>query len=182
MAMTEFKPTSPAEDLVAWASRLKGGAQGLLTPDLVALVQGGVAISMGRCDGRGWPIVGWGTGCRVLHGRRLRVLCSRSGNLALVQSLEENRPLAVTFTATRDHRACQVKTRRADVLTAVSDDLPELDRQTAVLQAGLIELGLPVKVARDYCTFDPDDLVAVEFDPEHLFSQTPGPGAGVELT
>ncbi len=32
-----------------------------------------------------------------------------------------------------------------------------------------------------FCAVDPDDLVAIDFDPTSAFVQTPGPGAGAEL-
>lgn len=179
--METYKPASPSDDLTAWLASRQSGTPGLLTPDLVALVQSGVAISLAGTDGRGWPIVGSGVGCRVLKGNRLRVLCRLSGNRALIDSLRLGGPLAATFSAARDHRSAQVKAGRADVVPAQSDDLPEMDRQTAILNTELVEIGIPPRVARDYVRFDPADLVAVEFLAEHLFSQTPGPGAGVEL-
>ena len=180
--MTTFRPTSPAEDIAAWANARHTGVPGLLTPDLVAFVQSGVSIFLGSTNQRGWPIVGSGIGCRVLKGNRLRLLCRRTGNRALLDRLAEGGPLAATFSAARDHRSVQVKTRSAKILPAHSDDMPEMDRQTSVLRAELIELGLPQGVANDFVAFDPDDLMAVEFLAEHLFSQTPGPGAGAELT
>ena len=75
----------------------------------------------------------------------------------------------------------------AEVMTGVItymltfDRLPELDRQTSILHAELIEMGLPPGVVGDFVAFDPTDLMAVEFLAEQLFSQTPGPGAGAEL-
>lgn len=179
--MTTFRPTSPAEDIAAWVSARQEGGHGLLTPDLVALVQSGVAILLGSCNQNGWPIVGSGIGCRVLKGSRLRVLCRLSGNRALLDRLAEGAPLAATFSAARDHRSVQVKTRSAEIRPVHSDDLPELDRQTSILRGELIELGLPPGVSGDFVSFDPADLMAVEFLAEQLFSQTPGPGAGAEL-
>lgn len=177
----KFVPTSPAEDIAAWARNRASGVTGLLTADLVAFVQSGVTVSLGGQDVRGWPLVGFGIGCRVLAGNRLRVLCGKSGNRALLDALAAEGPLAVTFTAARDHRACQVKSCEVQILPSISDDLPEMDRQTSIQYSELIALGIPPNVVRDFVTFDPDDLVALEFVAEQLYSQTPGPGAGAEL-
>lgn len=177
----KFVPTSPAEDIAAWARNRASGVTGLLTADLVAFVQSGVTVSLGGQDLRGWPLVGSGVGCRVLGGNRLRVLCKKSGNQALLDALAAQGPLAVTFTAARDHRACQVKTRQVAIVPSISDDLPEMDRQTGILHSELIALGIPPNVVRDFIAFEPGDLVALEFFAEQLYSQTPGPGAGAEL-
>ena len=177
----KFVPTSPAEDIAAWAVNKKSGVTGLLTADLVALVQSGVTVSMGSQDARGWPLVGSGVGCRVLGGNRLRVLCKRSANQSLLNAVAAQAPLAVTFTAARDHRACQVKSRQIQILPSISDDIPEMDRQNGILHSELVALGIPPNVVRDFVAFDPADLVALEFFAEHLYSQTPGPGAGAEL-
>ncbi|MBD3765661.1 MAG: hypothetical protein IE927_13300 [Rhodobacterales bacterium] len=150
-----FVPASPLGDLAAWAAQ--GPGSGLLTPDLVALAQSGVGITLaGRlADGR--PVAGLGLGCRVLPCGTLRVPASGPAIAALVAT-------------------------RAAVRPALSDDLPEVDRQCAVLADGLVEIGFSRDLARGYVAHDPASLIALEFRPERVFTQTPGPGAGAELT
>lgn len=178
---TQFKPTSPAADAAAWASQSRTPRSTLLTPDLMAMAQGGMAVCLGTCSKEGWPRVGTGIGCRILADGTLRVIVSRIANVELLELLSQGQPLAVTFSTPRDHRSFQVKSSSAVVRPAISDDLPEMDRQTDILRVDLIGLGFPPAVARGYVSFDAQQMVAIEFVPDRVFTQTPGPGAGGEL-
>ncbi len=153
-----------------------------MTPDLIALAQGGSGVALASCDDRGNPILGFGVGCRVRPDGTLRVLLGKTPNEAILVALERERGLAVTVTATRDHTSFQVKASRARIGPACSDDLPELDRQISLFRDGLVEIGYTPRQAAGYLAYDPEDLVAVELLPERVFTQTPGPGAGTELT
>lgn len=152
-----------------------------LSPELVALAQGGSGVAIAAGDPDGLPIVGLGVGCRVGPGDVFRILLGQRANLALLSAIEAGRPVAVTFTATRDHTSFQIKASRARLCAACSDDLPEMDRQNALFQDGLVEIGYSRTQAAGYTVFDPVDLVALELAPEHVFTQTPGPGAGAEM-
>lgn len=179
---SSFVPSSPLSDLAAWTAQKSAPGAGVLTPDLVALAQSGVSVTLASRDADGHPIVGMGVGCRVRPDGTLRILLGRAPNAGLLASLAAGGPIAATFTGAPDHRAFQVKARAAAIVAALSDDRPEIDRQCAVLADGLVEIGFSRELANGYVAHDPDDIVAIEFQPERVFTQTPGPGAGAELT
>lgn len=175
-------PATPAGDLAAWErQRPVEGAAPLLTPDLVALAQSGVNVSLGTLGPEGRPLSGLAVGCRVRPGGTLRILLSRVANAAFLAALREGRPVAATFTAAPDHRAFQAKAESATIHPVGSDDLPEMDRQCALLRDGLVEIGFSPELAQGFAGFDPDSLIAIELVPARVFTQTPGPGAGAEL-
>ncbi|MCO8146767.1 hypothetical protein NHN26_16275 [Rhodovulum tesquicola] len=179
---SSFIPASPINDLASWAAQKPAPGGGLLTPDLVALAQSGVSVTLASCDPDGRPIVGVGIGCRIRPDGTIRALLGRAANAALLDAIAAGGRIAATFTGAPDHRAFQVKAASATLREALSDDLPEIDRQCAVLADGLVEIGFSRELADGYVAHDPDDIVAIEFLPERVFTQTPGPGAGAELT
>ncbi len=179
---SSFVPASPINDLASWAAQTRVPGDGLLTPDLVALAQSGVSVTLATCEAAGCPIVGLGVGCRIGPDGILRIFLCRAANATLLAAVAAGGPIAVTFTGAPDHRAFQVKAVSATVTEALSGDLPEIERQCAVLADGLVEIGFSRELAKGYVAHDPDDIVALELRPQKVFTQTPGPGAGAELT
>lgn len=90
--------------------------------------------------------------------------------------------MAVTLTATRDHTSFQVKGSAARLGPMGNDDLPEIDRQQALFRDGLSELGYSAAQGAGYSVYETSNLISIEFAPEQVFRQTPGPGAGQEIT
>lgn len=179
---SEPGPATPLGDLASWQGQRGARGEGvLLTPDLVALSQSGVSVTLAvrREDGR--PLVGVGVGCRVRPDGTLRILLSSAANAEFLKSVAAGNAIAATFTSAPDHRAFQVKASAASFRPVQSDDRPELDRQCALLRDGLIEIGFSPELAAGFVGYDPETLAAVEFRPERVFTQTPGPGAGAEL-
>lgn len=175
-------PATPEGDLADFKAAGEQSRQGILTPDLVALAQGGVSVLLASCREDGRPISGVALGARVDRHGTIRVLLPRRTNLRVLEALAEGRGIAVTFSRALDHRSFQVKASGARILAACPDDAPEVARQCAVFHDELIGIGLPEQVADGYMRYDPDDLVAIEFVPEEAFVQTPGPGAGSPLS
>lgn len=176
------RPATPAGDIAAWErDRAPDGTGPLLTPDLVALCQSGTAISLAIVTGDGRPLAGTGFACRVRRDGVLRILLGRTANPGFIEAVEAGRPVAVTFTGSRDHRAFQVKASSATLVPVCSDDQPEIDRQSALLRDGLMEIGFSPDLAAGFASYDRDSLVALELAPLRVFTQTPGPGAGAEL-
>jgi len=145
-------------------------------------MQSGTVPALGTRSKEGMPLVGRGVACRVDADGRIRVLVPRAPNLEILAAIDAGLPLAVTFTGAREHRSIQVKTSLATVAEIRSDDACEVARQIALLTDGLVEIGFTRPLADGYSAYDPDDLVSVEFRTERVFTQTPGPGAGQELT
>ncbi|MCV2866639.1 hypothetical protein [Defluviimonas sp. WL0075] len=153
-----------------------------LPRELIALAQGGSGVAIAACGNDGRPVLGLGVGCRVIGEHRFRVILGRRANEVLLSALKDGNMVAVTFTATRDHTSFQVKSSVASLRDCCSDDFPEVDRQNALFQDGLVEIGYSRRQAAGYSSYDHDDLVALEFVPEQVFTQTPGPGAGAEIS
>lgn len=175
------RPESPQGDLADGKTSAFPPRQGLLTADLVALAQGGVSVILASCGTDGKPIAGIGVGARVDEAGAIRVFLTRQANLPLLEALQAGRAIAVTFSRARDHLSFQVKAKSASILRACPDDTPEIARQCAVFRDELIGINLPRHVAEGYTTYDPNDLLAIEFAPDTAYVQTPGPGAGSPL-
>lgn len=111
-----------------------------------------------------------------------RFLVDRCVNAEVIEALASGGPVAVTLTVTRDHTSFQIKASKAHTGPRCNDDLPEVDRQQALFRDGLSELGYSEAQGVGYSVYETANLVAVEFAPEQVFSQTPGPGAGQEIT
>lgn len=111
----------------------------------------------------------------------VRVLMSQSANASLIEAVMNGSAVAATFSRPRDHRSIQLKASGASIRSMASDDLCEANRQTALLADDLVELGCRRIQAEAHAFCGTTDLVSLEFRPERLFTQTPGPGAGAEL-
>jgi len=177
--MNQHGYATPTDDQQSW--RDASPAPGRLPLHLVAFVQGGVAPILGvrAIDGR--PLVGSGVGCRVRQATvvRLFVDCARNG--PLLEAVEAGSAVAATFSRARDHRSIQLKAPSARLREPEPEDLPEIARQCAILSDELVALGYTRAQALAYTAFDPAGLAVVEFRPDRVFTQTPGPGAGAEL-
>ncbi len=170
---------TPTDDQMAWRDARCG--PDLLPAHLVAFVQGGVGVTLGarRDDGR--PVVGTGIACRVRSMTELRVLLSRRANITLLEAVQAGSGIAATFSRARDHRSIQFKASEALVTEIAPDDMSEALRQSSVFSDDLVELGYTRLQADAYAFRGTTDLVALEFRPGRVFTQTPGPGAGAEL-
>ncbi|MCE5972347.1 hypothetical protein LZA78_02420 [Sinirhodobacter sp. WL0062] len=153
-----------------------------LPTELLVLAQNGAAISVAACTSDGRPLVGLGFGCRSDAGGCLRILLGRKANERLLDAVKEGSALAVTFTGTRDHTAFQVKAAGARLGGACLDDRPEIERQISLLRDGLVTIGFTPRQAEGYTSIDLNDLASIVMRPEKIFNQTPGPGAGAEVT
>lgn len=165
----------------ALASVAPHPAAGRLTPDLAAWVESGLAVTLGVRDPEGWPVSGYALAARALPGGRLRVLFRRAGHEALLLALMRDPRIAATVTEPRSHRSVQLKGADAVLSAPGDDDLRAARDQTRAFERQLLDLGYPAPFAATITAFGLADLVAVEFTPTQLFSQTPGPGAGAGL-
>lgn len=171
---------TPQDDIDRW--RDAQGEADRLPPHVRAFLQSGAAPALGTHASDGAPLVGPGIACRVETDGLIRVLVPRAPNRAILSAVEAGHPLAVTFTGTREHRSIQIKTSCAIVAPVRSHDACEAARQSALFADGLVEIGFTRPLATAYTAYDPADLVSIEFRAERVFTQTPGPGAGQEMT
>lgn len=169
---------TPTDDQITWreADHTK-----LLPAHLVAFLQGGVTATLGARSVTGRPVVGIGIACRVSDMADVRVLLPRSANLSLMDAVTGGSAIAATFSRARDHRSIQLKASRASIGRSSPDDHNEAARQRSILADELMELGYTRAQADAFAFTRATDLVSLEFRPERVFTQTPGPGAGAEL-
>lgn len=177
--MATLAYATPTDDQVAW--RDAAPADGRLPPHLVAFLQGGVAVTLGARGIDGRPVLGAGVACRVGGMVDVRVLLPESLNAGLIAAVRTGSAVAATFSRARDHRSIQLKASRAVVRAAAEDDASEAARQGALLADELVELGYTRGQAEAYAYCGASDLVSLEFRPDRIYTQTPGPGAGAEL-
>lgn len=176
--MSNTSYATPTDDQVSWRT---ADRTHLLPPHLVAYLQSGVTVTIGARSAAGRPVIGAGVACRIRDMTDVRVLLSQGVNARLLEAIAAGSAIAATFSSARDHRSIQLKARRADIRDTAPDDRSEVARQTAILADELVELGYTRVQAEAYAFFDTADLVSLEFTPDRLFTQTPGPGAGAEL-
>lgn len=169
---------TPMDDQISWR---EADHSSLLPPHLVAFLQAGVSVTLGARTAAGRPVIGIGVACRVRGTEELSVLVPRETNRPLLEAVAAGSALAATFSSARDHRSIQIKTSVAQIEDIDSGDPSEAARQSALLADNLMELGYSRLQAEAYAFCGAADLVALDFRPERVFTQTPGPGAGAEL-
>ena len=74
------------------------------------------------------------------------------------------------------------RARSARLREATSADVPALQRYLRGMEDELTRIGFGAVYARAMLAHRLDDLVAIEFEPELAFDQTPGPKAGQPIT
>jgi hypothetical protein len=130
-------------------------------------------------DGR--PIAGIALACLVLAPDRYRVLLSRPSNAQLLLGLTRDGRIALTVSQVPTHCSVQIKGNEAMLLAARPDDLRAVSRQLRAFRDRLIDADYGEGFSSSFCSFDPAEVVAVEFVPREAFTQTPGPQAGERL-
>jgi hypothetical protein len=156
-------------------------AASVISSELSAFIQSGIAVDLATVASGLHPIVGTALACRIEPTGTVRVLMRKPANLALLDAIAQGGPVAVTFTRPRDHRSIQIKAKSARITSVHADDPPEVARQCAGLRDQLIGGGYSPAFSAAYVAYEPKELVAMEFSPDRIFVQTPGPGAGSEL-
>jgi len=141
-------------------------------------VQSGVAINAGSCSAARVPSVARAVGCRVAADhRRMTILVCAEQAAALLADLRETGRIAVSFVEPSTHRALQVKGGDVVIGTATPDDANLKTTLCERFMAALRPLGYDADLVRTLMSGAPT-LVAVDFAPQAVFSQTPGPRAG----
>jgi hypothetical protein len=177
------RPSNPLDELAgrrAWSGPTL--ANGVLTDELVAFCQSGLSVVLAGRDESGRPVVGRALSCRIDGVGKVRLVVRRDSNEDVLRAIAGGGGLAATFTKPSTHRSIQLKGASAWIREADASDQRLAADQTRALQAELVDDGFETGLAAQYCAFEADALVAVEFVPLQAFVQTPGPGAGTALT
>ena len=143
------------------------------------MIEGGVSVIVSGCGSDLTPSVMRAVGSQAQDGgQRFTVYLSRSQSAQLLNDVAHNGRVAVVFSQPSTHRTVQLKARNARLREATEADAPALARYLRGMEDELTRIGFGALYARAMLAHRLDDVVAVEFEPEQAFDQTPGPKAG----
>jgi hypothetical protein len=153
-----------------------------IPPDLLEMMARGVSVNVASRDDRMRPSVVRAMASDIADGgRRITVYVSRRQAGQLVLDIAANGHVAAVFSEPLSHRCVQVKAARAELRQAVPADAAILARYLASMEREIARVGYPPEVVRAMYAHRIEDLVAITFEPEQAFEQTPGPKAGASL-
>lgn len=123
---------------------------------------------------RGHRVSAWQVGN---DRRRLTAFVAETFTDGLLEALEDNGQLALTVEEFPSHETYQFKGRFLRHRPIVADDLKIVERvrERFVKRMKSLNSDAPPSVLSDYIL---KPLVAIEFEVQDIFVQTPGPGAG----
>jgi hypothetical protein len=154
----------------------------LLPADLLAMMDRGVSVIVGSRDVALRPSVMRAVGSSVTpDGRSITVFVSRRKSRQLIQDVAANGHVAVVFSEPATHRPVQVKARQATLRNAEPADEALLARYLASMEHEIEQVGYPPPLTRAMLAHRLEDVVAISFEPQQAFDQTPGPRAGTPL-
>lgn len=154
----------------------------LLSPELIAMMDKGVSVIVSSCDLVLRPSIMRAVGSALAQDRRtITVYLSRPQSRQLLQDIATTGRVAVVFSEPASHRTVQVKARGARLREAQAGDAPLLARYLRSMEAEVEQVGFAPSFTRAMLAHRLEDLVAVSFEPEQAFDQTPGPKAGAAL-
>jgi hypothetical protein len=155
---------------------------GLLPPELIAMMVKGVSVIVSSCDLALRPSIMRAVGSALApHGHTITVYVSRPQSRQLLQDIASTGHIAVVFSEPESHRTVQVKARSARIRCAEPADAPLLARYLSAMEDEIQRVGYAPMFTRTMLSHQLDDVVAISFEPEQAFDQTPGPKAGAAL-
>lgn len=153
-----------------------------LPPDLLAMIQRGVSCLVGSRDAHLRPSVMRAVGSQVsVDGRSVTVFVARRQSRQLVEDIAATGCVAVVFSEPATHRTVQLKALHASLRNADETDEPALAGYLASMEREIQRVGFAPPLTRAMLAHRPSDLVAISFEPELAFDQTPGPRAGARI-
>lgn len=153
-----------------------------LPPQMVAMMAAGVSVLVASRDERLRPSVMRAMGSHVdAAAGTVTVFLSRRQSADLLRDIERSGQVAVMFSQPSTHLSVQLKASRVQVRPAAAADRAILERYVAAMEREIEAVGYPTRLVRAMLSSQLDDLVALGFQPEQVFEQTPGPRAGAVL-
>ena len=146
------------------------------------MVGKGVSAIVSACDAQLRPSIMRAMGSSITpDGGSVTVYLSRQQSRQLLLDLAATGRIAVVFSEPLSHQTVQVKASQVRIRPAQASDEPLLQRYRAAMEYELARVGLDARFVRAMFAWQIDDLVAISFEPEVAFDQTPGPRAGAAL-
>lgn len=148
----------------------------MLSEDLATFISSGVSIYIGTRDAeldphgmRAWAL-------RVDDDRKHVVAYLHEGSSArILRDLRQNGQVALAVSRPVDHRSCQLKGMFVASRPCLPAEREEVERQADGFLGDLQTIGIPRMLTARWSVWP---CVAVEIRVEHVYEQTPGPGAG----
>jgi hypothetical protein len=155
----------------------------ILTDELAEFLESGVSITLVACSTALVPSVARAKGCRVLRGppARLRMLVSATECDELLDDVRSTHALSVTFTHAIQHRTLQFKGRDAAIDLPQPVDLASTADYERNFGDTLLPIGFSRAFTHAFLNAEAQDLQVIEFTPDDVYLQTPGPNAGAKL-
>jgi hypothetical protein len=149
----------------------------VLDPDLVAFVQGGVAVGVATRDADCRPAFAraWGPDVSP-DGNVLRLCVDAPSGSATRANLEENGAIAVGFNPPTSARGLQIKGVAASVREPAPEELERCERHFVAFSVEGARVGVSEGLLRR--VFTASEFVSVMLSIDEVFDQTPGAGAG----
>jgi hypothetical protein len=150
----------------------------MLDEELKRFLESDVAIVVGTCDGDLVPEIVRGFAARVIgEGKEIQLFVGKAASEQTLANLLVNRRVSVTFSSPENYRTVQIKGWFRDVEDARPENQARIDRYQEAFIAIVAKYGLS-EVIRNIWGADP---IRLSFEPDSVFNQTPGPGAGRPL-
>jgi hypothetical protein len=156
-----------------------------ISDELKTLIEGPVSVLVGTRDSRLVPEITRAWGPVVSEDRQSVSLCvPLATSRKTLDNLEANGQIAVTFSLPTNYRTFQLKGRHARTAEPESTDLAVVERHRDAFGEVNASLGQPREVIEAFWRAEIETsavLVRISFEPDQVFDQTPGPGAGRRL-
>jgi hypothetical protein len=149
------------------------------TPELLDFLESGVSLLVGTRDARLRPACTRAMGVRADRARpAVTLFVPEVAAPRMLANLDDNGRIAVTVSRPIDHRSIQLKGRCTGHRPAEPGERALQERYLAAYFEALRSVGLPLRLLRRFVWWP---SVAVEFEVDSLYEQTPGPSAGRPL-
>ena len=148
----------------------------MLTDEVMELLDSPCGVYLGTRNAELVPHTHRVWGIRSSEDRRLvTVLMSRVFAGPLESSLVDNGRVTLTVSRFTDFKTFQLKGRHLETREVDDDDISLYERTRSMCADAMSQMGFPADVSRRIVA-RPD--IAVTFEVEAIFCQTPGKGAG----
>ena len=155
----------------------------LLPPEMLAMMARGVSVNVASHDLALRPSAVRAVGSSISDdGRLITVFVARKQARQLIQDVAATGHIAAVFGEPATHRTAQVKSTKAVLRNAEPADEPVLARYLASMEYEIQRVGHGSLFTRAMLSYPIEELVAISFEPEQAFDQTPGPKAGAPLS
>lgn len=134
----------------------------------------------GAADAAGRSMIGRATGARCTADGEVSLFVSRARWGEVTDDLKAGAQVAVTFSRPADYRTFQIKGVITALTPSASADVAVATRYIEAVTGSLLDLGVLQPQVDQWLTCD--DLITLKLRPRAVFAQTPGPGAGAQLS